>query len=363
MANIQKTDVQNCLKTIIDPNNGVDLIKGKAIKSIDIDGCNVNIVLELGYPALSYLPLLKTAVEQALKAIPDIGIVHVEVAINIIAHAVQQQLMPLPNVKNIIAVASGKGGVGKSTTAVNLALALIAEGASVGILDADIYGPSMPTMLGLSGTPVSHDNKTMQPKVSFGLQTNSIGFLVDPDQAIIWRGPMVTGALQQMLKETAWDNLDYLIIDLPPGTGDIQLTMAQQIPVSGAVIVTTPQDIALIDAQRGLGMFEKVNIPVLGIIENMSIHICSNCGHAEAIFGEGGGEAMSTKNNVELLGSLPLDKSIRLNADSGKPTVVADPQSPAAELYRAIARKMAAKLALRTKDYSRKFPNIVIQNS
>ncbi|MEQ1636852.1 MAG: iron-sulfur cluster carrier protein ApbC [Methylococcales bacterium] len=363
MANIQKTDVQNCLKNVIDPNNGVDLVSGKAVKSIVIEDDSVKVVLELGYPANSYLPVLKAEVEQALKALAGTSIIRVEASVNIIAHAVQQQLMPLPNVKNIIAVASGKGGVGKSTTAVNLALALAAEGANVGILDADIYGPSIPTMLGLSGTPVSQDNKTMMPKLAHGLQTNSIGFLVDQDQAMIWRGPMVTSALQQLLKETNWDNLDYLVIDLPPGTGDIQLTLAQQIPVSGAVVVTTPQDIALIDAQRGLGMFEKVNIPVLGIIENMSVHICSNCGHAEAIFGEGGGEAMSAKNKVELLGSLPLDKAIRSNADSGNPTVVADPASKAAEIYRAIARKTAAKLALRTKDYSRKFPNIVIQNS
>jgi ATP-binding protein involved in chromosome partitioning len=363
MANIQKNDVQNCLKTIIDPNNGVDLISGKAVKSVTVDENNVQVVLELGYPAQSYLPILQANVEQVLSAIDGIGVINVEASVNIIAHAVQQSLQPLPNVKNIIAVASGKGGVGKSTTAVNLALALAAEGANVGILDADIYGPSIPTMLGLSGMPVSQDNKTMQPKVAFGLQTNSIGYLVDQDQAIIWRGPMVTNALQQLLKETNWDNVDYLVIDLPPGTGDIQLTLAQQIPVSGAVIVTTPQDIALIDAQRGLGMFEKVNIPVLGIIENMSVHICSNCGHAEAIFGEGGGAAMSAKNKVELLGSLPLDITIRQNADGGKPTVVADPASKAAEIYRSVARKMAAKLALRTKDYSRKFPNIVIQNS
>ncbi|MCX7089664.1 MAG: iron-sulfur cluster carrier protein ApbC [Methylococcales bacterium] len=364
MANIQKTAIQNCLKTLIDPNNGVDLVSGKAVKSISIDDAdNVQVVLELGYPAKSYLPILKACVEEALKTVEGIGAIDVTVSVAIISHAVQQALTPLPNVKNIIAVASGKGGVGKSTTAVNLALALAAEGANVGLLDADIYGPSIPTMLGLSGAPVSHDNKTMLPKVAFGLQTNSIGFLVDQDQAMIWRGPMVTSALQQLLKETLWEDVDYLVIDLPPGTGDIQLTLAQQIPVSGAVVVTTPQDIALIDAQRGLGMFEKVSIPVLGVIENMSMHICSHCGHAEAIFGEGGGAAMSAKNKVELLGSLPLDMRIRQNADSGRPTVVADPDGKAAEIYRTIARKMAAKLALRTKDYSRKFPNIVIQNS
>jgi ATP-binding protein involved in chromosome partitioning len=276
---------------------------------------------------------------------------------------VQKALKPQPNVRNIIAVASGKGGVGKSTTTVNLALALAAEGARVGILDADIYGPSIPTMMGLSGRPDSVDNKTLLPKVAYGIQTMSIGYLVDPDQAMIWRGPIATNTLQQLLRDTNWDNLDYLFIDLPPGTGDIQLTLAQQIPVSGAIIVTTPQDIALIDAQRGLAMFEKVNVPVLGIVENMSMHICSECGHAEAIFGTGGGVAMSEKNKVDFLGALPLDINIRQNADSGKPTVAADPTGPAAELYKDIARKTAAKLALTTKDYSSRFPTITIQNT
>ncbi len=360
---IEKTDVQNLLKTVIDPNNGVDLVTAKAVKAITVENNDVSVALELGYPAKSYLPELKKVVEQLLQTLDGVSSVSVSVNAKVIAHAVQQSLKPLPNVKNIIAVASGKGGVGKSTTAVNLALALAVEGASVGILDADIYGPSIPTMLGLSGFPESQDNKIMLPKVSFGIQTNSIGYLVDPDQAMIWRGPMVTGALQQLLKDTRWTDLDYLIIDLPPGTGDIQLTLAQQIPVSGAVIVTTPQDIALIDAQRGLSMFEKVNIPVLGIIENMSVHICTNCGHAEAIFGAGGGEAMAEKNNVELLGALPLDINIRQFADAGRPTVVADPDGQAAGMYRAIARKMSAKLALRAKDFTGKFPNIVIQNT
>ncbi|HEY5141111.1 MAG TPA: iron-sulfur cluster carrier protein ApbC, partial [Methylococcales bacterium] len=264
---------------------------------------------------------------------------------------------------NIIAVASGKGGVGKSTTAVNLALALAAEGAKVGILDADIYGPSIPTMLGLSGFPDSVDNKTMIPKMAYGVQTMSIGYLIDADQPMIWRGPMATNTLQQLLRDTNWVDVDYLIIDLPPGTGDIQLTLAQQIPVSGAIIVTTPQDIALIDAQRGLGMFAKVNVPVLGIIENMSMHICSVCGHAEAIFGEGGGIAMSEKNKVDFLGSLPLDINIRKYADSGKPTVVAEPDGRAAQIYKEIARKTAARLALKTKDFSTRFPNIVVQNT
>jgi ATP-binding protein involved in chromosome partitioning len=266
-------------------------------------------------------------------------------------------------VKNIIAVASGKGGVGKSTTAVNLALALAAEGATVGILDADIYGPSIPTMLGLSGYPASEDNKTMMPKIAYGIQTMSIGYLIDADQPMIWRGPMATNALQQLLKDTNWLDVDYLIVDLPPGTGDIQLTLSQQIPVSGAIIVTTPQDIALIDAQRGLGMFEKVNVPVLGVVENMSLHICSACGHEEAIFGEGGGVAMARKNKVDFLGSLPLDINIRKYADSGRPTVVADPDGRVAQIYKEIARKTAAKLALKTKDFSTRFPNIVVLNT
>jgi ATP-binding protein involved in chromosome partitioning len=363
MSSIEKADVEKLLSTFIDPNNGADLVSAKAVRAIAIDGANVNVKLELGYPAKTYMGELKAEVEQHLKTLDGVGDVTVDVSVKIIAHAVQQALKPLPNVKNIIAIASGKGGVGKSTTAVNLALALTAEGAQVGILDADIYGPSIPTMLGLSGFPASEDGKTMMPKVSYGVQTNSIGYLVDADQPMIWRGPMVTNALQQLLKDTNWNNLDYLIIDLPPGTGDIQLTLAQQIPVSGAIIVTTPQDIALLDAQRGLGMFEKVNVPVLGIVENMSIHICSNCGHEEAIFGEGGGAAMAERNRVDFLGSLPLDITIRQFADCGRPTVAADPDGRPAQIYREIARKAAAKLALKAKDFSGKFPNIVVQNT
>jgi ATP-binding protein involved in chromosome partitioning len=363
MTQIEKTDVENLLKTFIDPNHGVDVVTAKSVKAITIDGANVSVKLELGYPAKSYLDELKIAVEQLLKTLVGIDSVTVDVNVRIISHAVQQALKPQPNIKNIIAVASGKGGVGKSTTAVNLALALSAEGAKVGILDADIYGPSIPTMLGLSGFPESVDNKTMTPKMAYGVQTMSIGYLIDADQPMIWRGPMATNTLQQLLRDTNWVDVDYLIIDLPPGTGDIQLTLAQQIPVSGAIIVTTPQDIALIDAQRGLGMFAKVNVPVLGIVENMSMHICSKCGHAEAIFGEGGGAAMSEKNKVDFLGSLPLDINIRKNADSGKPTVVAEPDGRAAQIYKEIARKTAAKLALKAKDFSTRFPNIVVQNT
>ena len=363
MAHLEKTDVEKLLRTFIDPNHGIDLVSAKSVKGITIDGANVSVKLELGYPAKSTIEELKSSVEQLLKTLDGIGSVAVEVTVKIISHAVQQALKPQPNVKNIIAVASGKGGVGKSTTAVNLALALAAEGAKVGILDADIYGPSIPTMLGLSGFPDSPDNKTMTPKMAYGLQTMSIGYLIEADQPMIWRGPMATNTLQQLLRDTNWVDVDYLIIDLPPGTGDIQLTLAQQIPVSGAIIVTTPQDIALIDAQRGLGMFAKVNVPVLGIVENMSMHICSVCGHAEAIFGEGGGIAMSEKNKVDFLGSLPLDINIRKYADSGKPTVVAEPDGRAAQIYKEIARKTAARLALKTKDFSTRFPNIVVQNT
>ena len=363
MTQIDKTNVENILRTYIDPNHGVDLVTAKSVKKIVIDGANVSVFLELGYPANSTIDFLKCSVEQLLRTLQGVGIVSVEVSVNILSHAVQQALKPNANIKNIIAVASGKGGVGKSTTAVNIALALIAEGAKVGILDADIYGPSIPTMLGLSGYPDSVDNKTMVPKMAYGLQSMSIGYLINADQPLIWRGPMATNMLQQLLRDTNWVEIDYLIIDLPPGTGDIQLTLAQQIPVSGAIIVTTPQDIALIDAQRGLSMFEKVNVPVLGIIENMGMHICSECGHTEAIFGEGGGIAMSKKNKVELLGSLPLDIAIRQNADSGKPSLVAEPGGKISEIYKEIARKATANLALKTKDFSTRFPNIVIQNT
>ncbi len=363
MTEITKADVENLLKSIVDPNAETDLVTAKSVKKISIENADVNVSIVLGYPAKSYLAELKKEIENRLKTLAGVDKINVEVSVNITSHSVQKSLQPIAGVKNIIAVASGKGGVGKSTTSANLALALASEGASVGILDADIYGPSIPTMLGLSGYPSSDDGKTMNPKISFGIQTISIGYLIEEDQPMIWRGPMVTNALQQLLKDTRWDDVDYLIIDLPPGTGDIQLTLAQQIPVTGAVIVTTPQDIALIDAQRGLGMFDKVNVPVLGVVENMSMHICSNCGHEEAIFGQGGGAAMAEKNNIELLGSLPLDINIREFADSGRPTVAADPDGRPAEIYKTIARKMAGKLSLKAKDHSNKFPNIVIQNS
>jgi len=363
MASIEKKDIENILATFIDPHHNVDLVTAKSVKSINIEDGVIDVKLELGYPAKTFIASLKHDVEQLLKSLLDATSINVEIDIKIVAHAVQQALKPNPHIKNIIAVASGKGGVGKSTTAVNLALALAAEGAKTGILDADIYGPSIPTMLGLHGSPDSIDQKTMMPKIAYGIQTMSIGYLVPPEQAMIWRGPMATNALQQLLRDTNWSELDYLIIDLPPGTGDIQLTLAQQIPVSGAIIVTTPQDIALIDAQRGLSMFAKVNVPVLGIIENMSLHICSQCGHEEAIFGNGGGVIMAETNKIDFLGALPLDRSIREQADSGQPTVIAEPDSKSAQIYRSIARKTAAKLALKGKDFSNRFPNIIVQNT
>ncbi|MCI0654048.1 MAG: iron-sulfur cluster carrier protein ApbC [Methylococcaceae bacterium] len=361
MANT-KTAIENVLGAWIDPYLEQDLVSARTVKRITIEGSQASVRIVLGYPAKGYLESLTNQIKERLLDVPGIAAVDLEIASEIVSHAVQKNLKPMPNVKNIIAIASGKGGVGKSTTAVNIALALSADGASVGILDADIYGPSQPMMLGLSGNPESLDGKTMEPKVAFGIQSISIGYLIDEDTPMIWRGPMVTNALQQLLNNTRWTGLDYMIVDLPPGTGDIQLTLSQQIPVSGAVIITTPQDISLLDAQKGLKMFQKVDVPVLGIVENMSTHICSKCGHEEAIFGSGGGEAMSKRHGVDLLGSLPLDISIRKNADSGHPTVVAEPDSRIAQIYRQIARKTAAKLALRKKDQRGLFPHIVVKN-
>jgi ATP-binding protein involved in chromosome partitioning len=279
------------------------------------------------------------------------------------AHAVQRGVQLLPNVKNIVAVASGKGGVGKSTTAANLALALAAEGATVGVLDADIYGPSQPMMMGISRRPESDDGQTMEPLENHGVQVMSIGFLVNQDEAMIWRGPMATQALEQLLRQTNWKDLDYLVVDMPPGTGDIQLTLSQRVPMTGAVIVTTPQDIALIDARKAVTMFEKVGVPILGIVENMAVHVCSNCGHAEHIFGEGGGRRYAHEKGIEYLGALPLAMQIREQADSGKPTVVADPESEAANIYRSVARQVAIRIAAKAKDFSAKFPTITVSKN
>ena len=321
-----------------------------------------SVSVELGFPADGVNARWREFIADAVKA--DTGLDDVDVTLTsaITAHGVQRNLKPLANVRNVIAVSSAKGGVGKSTVAVNLALALSADGSSVGLLDADIYGPSQPHMVGLVGErPTTTDGQSMAPMNALGLQVMSIGFLIDPDQPMVWRGPMVTSALNQLLNQTTWQDLDYLIVDMPPGTGDIQLTLSQQVPVSGAVVVTTPQDIAAIDARKGLAMFRKVAIPVLGVIENMSTHICTSCGHEEAIFGAGGADAMVRDFNVELLGKLPLDARIREQADSGNPTVASDPGSPAAEAFGSAARRMVAALAMQGKDYSARFPKIVVE--
>jgi ATP-binding protein involved in chromosome partitioning len=360
---ITEADVQQRLRALIDPNTDKDFVAGKAVKKVAIDGANVTVDLQLGYPARTQYDALRKLVAQDLSALPGAGRVTVNLTQKITSHSVQRGVKLIPGVKNIIAIASGKGGVGKSTTAVNLALALAAEGAQVGVLDADIYGPSQPMMLGIAGRPESKDGKTLEPLEAYGIQAMSIGFLIDADTPMVWRGPMVTQALEQLLKDTNWRELDYLIVDMPPGTGDIQLTLAQKVPVTGAVIVTTPQDIALIDARKGLKMFEKVGVPIVGIVENMSMHICSKCGHAEAIFGEGGGEKMCADYNVPFLGGLPLDIRIREQTDAGRPTVVADPDGKVAHIYREIARKTAVFVARKAEDFSAKFPSIVIQNT
>ncbi|QOJ23309.1 MAG: iron-sulfur cluster carrier protein ApbC [Gammaproteobacteria bacterium] len=359
---ISEQQIQSVLKQTIDPTTHKDYVTGKSVGTIQITGNNVAIAMELGYPANSVKNQVQQQITEALRSIPGIGAIQVTVSSKIISHGVQRGVKLIPGVKNIIAVASGKGGVGKSATAVNLALALAAEGAVVGILDADIYGPSQPQMLGITGHPESLDGKSMEPMLAHGIQAISIGMLVDVETPMVWRGPMVTQALQQLLNDTNWKDLDYLVVDLPPGTGDIQLTLAQKIPVTGAVIVTTPQDIALLDARKGLKMFEKVGIPILGIVENMSTHTCSNCGHTEPIFGTGGGEKMCRDYNVELLGALPLDIKIREHTDAGKPSVVAEPDGKIAEIYKLIARRVAVKIAESAEDHSDLFAKIVMEN-
>ncbi len=357
-----ETQAQDALRKIVDPNTGKDLLSTRSARNIKVAGSSVSLDIELGYPGKSQQEPIRRQVTQALKH-AGAGSVTVNIGSKVVPHAVQRGVKLIPGIKNIIAVASGKGGVGKSTTAVNLALGLAAEGASVGMLDADIYGPSQPMMLGIAGRPESKDGKHLEPMEGHGLQAISIGFLIDVDTPMVWRGPMVTQALEQLLKDTRWRELDYLVVDLPPGTGDIQLTLAQKVPVTGAVIVTTPQDIALIDARKGLKMFEKVGIPILGVVENMSFHICPKCGHESHIFGSGGAERMSREYGTELLGQLPLDEAIRQQADSGKPTVVSDPDGKVAEIYRRIARRCAVKIAESQRDMTSKFPNIVVQNT
>ena len=362
MGTVEKSIIEDALSELVDPHTGLDLVAGKSVKDCVVDDRNVSIDLVLGYPAKGWHPDLKQRVVDVVSKLEIVQSVQVQIKTQVVSHEVQKGVTPLKNVRNVIAVASGKGGVGKSTVSANLALALSTEGANAGVLDADIYGPSQPRMLGVGGRPESKDGKSLEPMNSYHVQVMSIGFLIEEDTPMIWRGPMVTQALEQLLQDTQWRDLDYLIIDLPPGTGDIQLTLAQKVPVSGAVIVTTPQDIALLDARKALKMFEKVEIPVLGIVENMSTHICSNCGHEEHIFGEGGGKRMSAEYGVEHLGDIPLDGRIRSDADGGRPTVVADPDGSLAQAYRTIARNATGILSVRKRDYSEVFPSIVIQN-
>jgi ATP-binding protein involved in chromosome partitioning len=360
---ITQDAIMGALKSVADPNTGKEFVATRSLKNLQIAEGDVSFDLELGYPAKSQHAAIRKALVAAAKAVPGVENVSVNVVTKVISHAVQRGVQLMPNVKNIIAVASGKGGVGKSTTAANLALALAAEGASVGLLDADIYGPSQPMMMGIEGRPDSADGKTMEPMERHGVQVMSIGFLVDQDQAMIWRGPMATQALEQLLRQTNWKDLDYLIVDMPPGTGDIQLTLSQRVPMTGAVIVTTPQDIALLDAKKGIKMFEKVGVPILGIVENMAVHICSNCGHQEHIFGADGGKKMAAEYQMEYLGALPLDIKIRLQADSGAPTVVSDPDGEVAGIYKAVARSVAVGIAEKAKDFSSKFPTISISKN
>lgn len=351
------------LAGVTDPNTGKDFVSTKALKNLQVADGDVSFDIELGYPAKSQVPALRRALVAAAKGVPGVGNVSVNITSKVLAHAVQRGVQLMPNVKNIVAVASGKGGVGKSTTAVNLALALAAEGARVGLLDADIYGPSQPMMMGIDRRPESDDGQTMEPLENYGVQVMSIGFLINPDEAMIWRGPMATQALEQLLRQTNWGDLDYLVVDLPPGTGDIQLTLSQRVPMTGAVIVTTPQDIALIDAKKAVTMFEKVGVPILGIVENMAVHVCSQCGHAEHIFGEGGGQRYAAERGIDYLGALPLDIRIREHADSGKPTVVADPDGEVSAIYQSVARQVAVKIATKAKDFSSKFPTISVSKN
>lgn len=362
-AQATQTLVLQALQTVVDPNTGNDFVSSKVLRNLQIHDGDVSFDIELGYPAQSQIPGFRKALIAAAKSVTGVENVSVNITTKILAHSVQRGVQLLPNVKNIIAIASGKGGVGKSTTTVNLALALAAEGARVGILDADIYGPSQPMMMGIDGRPDTHDGQSMEPLENYGLQVMSIGFIVEKDKAMIWRGPMATQALDQLLNQTNWKDLDYLLVDMPPGTGDIQLSLSQRVPLTGAIIVTTPQDIALIDARRGLAMFEQVNVPILGIVENMAVYCCPNCGHTEHIFGADGGKRMAADYNVDYLGALPLNMQIRIQADSGKPTVVADPDSEIAGIYKAVARQVAIKIAAKSKDFSSKFPKISVSKN
>jgi ATP-binding protein involved in chromosome partitioning len=352
------------LATVIDPHTGQPYTANRQLKNLRLGADSaVAFDIELGYPARSQFPLVREALTAAAKSVAGVAAVDVGVSSQVVAHQVQRGVALLPGVANVIAVSSGKGGVGKSTTAVNLALALVAEGARVGLLDADIYGPSLPTMMGIAGQPESEDGKTFHAMENHGVKVMSIGFLVDPQQAMAWRGPMATNALDTLLRQTIWGELDYLVIDMPPGTGDIQLTLSQRVPLTGAVIVTTPQDIALLDARKGVNLFEKVGVPILGIVENMAVHVCTNCGHVEHIFGADGGRKLAGQYKVPYLGALPLTMGIRQQTDSGTPTVVAEPDGEIAALYKAVARQVAVVVAAKAKDFSAKFPTINISKS
>lgn len=360
----RETAVRSLVETFHEPYLGLTLGAAKALETVAVDGGKVRITLRLGFPAKNYASELAAAVREQLRSMDWVQEVAVEVRWQVESQAVQRNLRPIQGIRNIIAVASGKGGVGKSTTAANLALGLLHEGASVGLLDADIYGPSQPRMMGLGGQrPVSPDQKSMIAPEGYGVKVMSIGFLIDEEQPMVWRGPMVTQALVQLLETTRWGDLDYLIVDMPPGTGDTQLTLSQRVPVSGAVIVTTPQDIALLDARKGLRMFQKVEVAVLGIVENMSTHVCSNCGHEEHIFGAGGGRRMAQQYGVDLLAELPLDIRIREQADAGCPTVAAEPDSPLGKAYIDLARRTAAKLARASLTPAAAFPTIEIEDT
>jgi ATP-binding protein involved in chromosome partitioning len=359
---ISEQAVLAALATVTDPHTGQDFVSGKQLKNLQIAGDDVSFEVELGYPAQSQVPALRQALIAAVRTVPGVGNVSAHVTTRVIAHAVQRGLQLLPQVKNIIGVASGKGGVGKSTTAANLALALAAEGARVGLLDADIYGPSVPMMMGVSGRPESLDGNSMEPLLAHGVQVMSIGLLVNPDEAMIWRGPMASQALDQLLNQTHWQELDYLIVDMPPGTGDIQLSLSQRVPMTGAVIVTTPQDIALADARKGVAMFEKVGVPILGVVENMAVHVCTHCGHVEHIFGADGGKRYAAEKGLHYLGALPLALTVREQADSGRPTVVAEPDGEIAALYKGMARALAVRIAAKSKDFSSRFPSIKVSH-
>ena len=361
MTQVDEARIRHILEDLTDPHTGASL--AEAVRAVGTDDARVSVDLLLGYPSATTADDVAARVKRTLEADTAITTAAVSVSSRVHVHRVQGSLGPLPNVKNIVVVASGKGGVGKSTVAVNLALALVAEGAKVGVLDADIYGPSQPRMLGLAGKPQSPDGKSITPLRAYGLQAMSIGFLVDEETPMIWRGPMVTQAMMQLLNDSRWDCLDYLVVDLPPGTGDIQLTLAQKVPVAGAVIVTTPQDIALLDARKALKMFEKVGVSILGVVENMATHVCGNCGAEEAIFGTGGGLRMAQQYQLPYLGALPLDIRIREQADGGKPTVVAIPDSPLAARYADIARNTAGRLSRLPRNKSLGLGKIVVQGA